>query len=690
MTIAVEVDPNNPEAIPRPARAPDEVPFEPHWDEALGAGGLDAIMQKAEQVAASFGQPPAPQQQARAMSFDPREDAAWTPKSYEGLVQLAYERASGKVWKIDVNRDAPRDIRYRGLLGSYEEMSNDDFAKRFGGGEYTCTLLIERSLPSGHVGLRPDKTAKFSIPGNPVPIAIQRPEHEAGPAPGPSGYGGPSTQVDLIHAKASVDRESMLLNRVLDGGRGTGGGEAKYLASFSEKTLEAQAEQAGRMVEVLQRQLADQQQEVHRMRDENRRIQKEADERDNEYRKRSIDEQHAMALRLKEARDEAERSAAVLFESRIAARESELRMERSEKDRVLGAERELMQRRIEMVEAQRTSEIERLRNENERALDREKADRQREVDQVKAGYEARLTSATRDNLRDQGSTSQLSQMLVTVKDSEIAKLTTELAALRIENDDLKKKVYKDIGQHVKEIATIAPLLGWKHASEAEEAEPAAAAAEPPKSLIEQMVAGAPGFFQAIAPLAGPAVARMMSGNAPAAPPAPAPRPLPQGPVVQQVQAPQQRPSNGRSTPVVVGGRTPPNVSTVIAPPRRPAQPAVPPPPPAGSVPEAVTVEPVGAPERFRARGPQPASPAEIESLLGLVTEQAKGALAAGSSPADAAAQIKSLDASLAAAYVGWVDAENALVLLERTDGIFWGGEDAREWFHGFWGALGEP
>jgi hypothetical protein len=709
----------------------EPTPYQAQWSEDLDAHTSQLIADKTAGVVATFGTPP-PQRRpsgfdagfdpnARGGSFDPRESRSFTPKSFEQLCVRAEELAQGGQWRIDVVRDMPRDPRFKGFLASTGPLSNDDFIERFGGGDYTCTLNIERQLPSGIVVFRPELSAKFSIPGNPVPIPVrQHPNHTGGGPPnqhGPgaapqAGYGAApggwmpgqeSEAVAVIRARAEAEREKAMFERAFNGPRGSD--DAKYLTTLSESSLRMQAEQAGRTIEMMQRQLDMKAAELEQMRDEVRKTRKEADDRESEYRKRLLDAEQAAAIRVKEAREEAVRAAEVQFEGRIAQKESELRAERSEKDRIVAAEREHADRRISLAEQSFTQREASLRAEAERNLSREKDDRAREIMTVTTAYEARLNSAQRDNTRDKDAGTQVTGLILNTKDSQIAQHLAEIARLRTENDAYRAQIFKPFPAMVKEFQQIAPVLGYTHSSDQETPEAAPPAPEPPKSILEQMVANAPMLLK----VAGPAVAQMMSGGAAAQqaqqqaianaaaqaaqqqqrqqlPPAPV--------VVQQVQPSQGPPP--RTVPTVANATMPPNVSPVaqVARRRPPAQaPAPVPVPNADGTPRAEVFEEIATPARFRKRAPdapQPASPSDIQAMLGLVSNQAKEALENGQAPADAATLVKGFDADLAAKYTAWVDAENALVLLEREDGSFWGREDAREWFEGFWTALGQP
>lgn len=714
----LHVNPDDPEQPP--------TPYQPMWSDDLDAHAAQAIAEKVAGVVSGFGTPPAPPARphagfdpsARGASFDPRDNRSFTPKSYEGLCALAEDKANGSAWRIDIVRDAPRDPRYKGFLVSEGTMSNADFIERFGGGDYTCTLNIERSFNNGTVMFRPDQSAKFSIPGPPVPVPVrQHPNHSGGGPPNqmhpngqpaygaaPGGYlpGQESEAVAVIRAKAEAAREQAIFNQAFAQPRG-GGEDAKYLTTLSESSLRMQAEQAARALEMMQRQLDMKAAELDQQREEVRKTRKDADDRESEYRKRLLDAEHAASVRVKEAREEAVRAAEVLYEGRIAQKESDLRAERMEKDRVVAAAQDFAQRRVDLAEQSFTQREQSIRAEAERNLSREKDDRAREVMAVTTAYEARLNSAQRDNTRDKDTGTQVTGLILNTKDSQIAQHLAEIARLRTENDQYRTQIFKPFPAMVKEFQSIAPVLGYTHSSEQEAPEAPAAAPEPPKSILEQLVGAAPMLLKA----AGPAVQQLMSGGAAAQQAQAAQiaaqqaqiaaqqaRQLPPAPVVVQQVQPSQGPQ--RTVPTVANATMPANVSPVaqVARRRPPAQaPAPVPVPAADGTPRAEVFEEIATPARFRKRhpnAPQPASPSDVQMLLGMVSAQAKEALEAGTAPAEIAAQVKLLDAELAGKYTAWVDAENALVLLEREDGSFWGREDAREWFDAFWTALGQP
>lgn len=675
---------------------PEQPPTPYEWSEDLDANTAAAIDQKVAGVVAGFGVPPAPSRpqgfdpSGRGSSFDPRENRSFTPRTYEALVAVAEDKvaSSGAQWRIDVVRDRPTDSRYKGFLSSEGKLSNAEFARRFGGGDYSCTLAIERELPNGRIVFAPVVTAKLSMPGEPVSLAAHpHQDTRGGPNDGhpmapPPWATHESEKVAAIKARADADQTKFLLERALSGS--TGNTDGRALVSLSETSLRSQAEQAARAIEMMQRQLEQKDAEISRRDADLRQFRLDADAREADYRKRVIEEQASAAQRIKEAREEAERAAEVRYESRIRQKEAELTLERQEKDRIVSQERDFANRRVDMFQLRMEQEVQAVRAEADRNLEREKGDRAREVASVRATYETQLNAAQRENTRDRESTSKISEMMMGSKESQLLRLEAEVARLREENERYRAQIFKPFPAQVKEFQAIAPVLGYQHTSEQEPPEPPEARPEPPKSIVEQIVASAPTLLR----FAGPAMAQFMgqSGQAvqgqAAPPPPPLPRaPLPQAPVVvTPVAQPVQ------TLPTVAGGPVPVNVPSVAPPRRRPAPPPPPPPP----VPGEEVFEEIVAPAAFRKRHPearQPASPSDIQALLSMLTEQAKNAIAVGSPPSESVALVRGAAADQIGRYTAWADADNVLVLLGREDGVFWGREDAREWFTLFWNEL---
>lgn len=750
----VVVDPHNPDAPAREAAtaaealamasAPSAAPpsFEPPWDEqALASGGFEAIQARTQAVAAGFGQlvphgsgggqqsqhgqsqhAPAfgggPFAQQRGGTFDAREASrTFKPKTYSDLCMVALDRFSAQAWRIRVVRTRPTDPRFKGNLGDYERMSDEEFGAYFGGGSYEATLLVERAAASGELVVRPEASATFDYPGMPMAVAIRQPDlpatdpnrgggngyHPQNGVQNGYGYAGPNQKVEEIRAKHEVDMQTMLLSRALESNGGRD--QTQMMQSFSEKVLTQQNEAAARAIESLQRSLEQKDQEIARINKqkeeevaraqaETRAARSELSTTENECRRRLLESDALLVTKVREARTEADAAAEVKYESRIQSREHELRLERENKDRQIEAERTMTQRRLSEIEASKTAEIIALRGEHERGMQAERSDRQREVTGLTSMYEQRLLSATRENVRDQGSASDTTKMLLAMKDSELSSVRSDNAALKEENTSLKAQVFKPLMAQVKEIATLAPLLGYTQAGDAEPAE-AAPAPEPPKSIAEKLIDAAPGMMKAFGPMLGPAVLSAMGGmgggmggggGQPQPQQAPPPRQMQAPPPMQPPpQAPpQQRP---RQMATTLGGTTPLAMGPTLAPPRKPAV-AAPPPLPPEQGGEKPRYEEIVGPARFRVRGPQPASPDEISALLKLLTEQGKEALATGANAAQKASELRGMFPELIGQYVAWVDATNALVLLEREEPFFWGGEDAREWFTAFWEALG--
>jgi len=677
------VDPNNPESLPRAAAPPSPGLTPVDWD------ALEDASASAQATSALA---------ARISGSGPKESATGAAKakpakestSYADLCALAQERyePQGFTWKIRVERTAPASGAVKGIIGTYGLMTDEEFDATFGGQKYRCVLLLEEETPAGQPILRATThVAEFNIAGPPK-TKVQQVEVVGGAASVPSAAGvgaswgppgtyaasAPSSPVDIIEAKAAVDREQILMRHVL----GNGGSNAL------EKTLETQSAFATSTIHSLQEQVVSLNNALSTMRTAH------ANEIATE-RTRYRDLEESISGKVTAARAEGESIARAQFEARLTSSETRLDLERRansdaiERERrfateTVERERESSARRVAEVERSRLQEVEMLKNEHERTLNREKDDRRREVEAAAANFKMQLDMIDRQALRDAKSSGDVQQLVLEGKNTLITTLTSEKSALQAEVAGLRAQVYVPFDVKLKEVSATAVTLGFKPPGEEDDDEDddETPPAPPPKSAFEQMMASLPqiapmmpGILAGLGQFAG----IVPGGTPPAAPQQPAPRQI-EGPAPQPyVPPPQVAPVVGQPAPV--------HAAPVISE-RRPPRPQPSPMP----APVQTGPTPISAPAGFVARGPQPEQPGQIEELLGTLSTQAKNAIVGGMSPSDAATLLRNGYPERAAGYHAWIDAENALVLLERSDLSFWSDLSNREWFDAFWGGLG--
>ena len=687
-TAGVIVDPNNPESIPR-APAPPSAGLSPvNWDALENDEGMQDVAQRTSQLAARIGGGMPKETPAQAAKAKNAKEAT----SYADLCGLAQQRyePEGYTWKIRVERTAPSAGAVKGIIGTYEAMTDEEFEQTFGGQKYRCVLLLEEETPTGQPVLRATThIAEFSIPGPPK-TKVQQVEIVGGgaAAPGfpsasgpPPGWGPPggyvaqpqASQVDVIEAKAAVDLQNMLMKHALSGGG----------SNALERTLETQSTFASTTIQGLQEQVVSLNNALSSMR------QAHAAELETE-RTRYRDLDNSIAGKVAAARDEGERVARAQLQGEITSANTRLDLERRastdaiERERrfsteTVERERDACTRRIGEVERARLQEVEMLKNDHERAINREKEDKAREVAAVTNNFKLQLDMIDRQTLRDAKQSGDLQQILLESKNTLITQLTAEKGALTTEVAGLRAQVFVPFSEKLKEISTTAQSLGFKPPGDDDDDdddEPETPAV-PAKSAFEQVLAALP----QVAPML-PGIMGQLGQFAGIVPP-PQQAQAPQPPQVRQLPPPQPYVPPPQAAPVV-GGPAPVQASPIISEPKRHR-----PPPSPMPAPEPVGPTPIVAPTGFVTRGPQPEQPGQIEELLGTLSAQAKGAITGGMAPGDASTLLRNAAGARAAAYHGWIDAENALLLLERSDLNFWTDLTNREWFDAFWSGLGE-
>jgi len=605
---------------------------------------------------------------------------AFDPKSYADLCTLAHERFDPRnvAWKIRVQRVAPKDGRVAGVLGSFGDMSNEEFAHMFGGQKYLLTLLtIEQGITGAYSEKITQHSCEHVVPGAPKTLSVPDPHAPPGAPQGAYPYQAPPNRLDELRYTNEANLTNKLLERTLSqAGQGN-----EVALELMQQAMKQQALLLQGSVDTLTQQLRFKTEELEASA---RRIR----ELENDLRGQRLEHEGERSRLVKEATEEAERRSEARWSAEVKQLQFEAKTEREAAARQLTSERELMDKKIAMNLEQCRQDVERARNDADRQLEREKTDRAREVSALTSINETRITSLSRDNERDLKVTERMGDLVVQTKESLINKLESENARLTSEVERLKAQVFKPFTQQVEEIGAMAKVLGFEEpgAGNDDDDEPTAPAAPPPKSMAESLIAGLPGALDAASksPALGMLLARF-AGPPPAPPPPQQMQPPPQIRQLPGNHTPQPRP---RQQAPVVGGGAPINVSPVVSPPPPRRQPVAPAAPPQAQPNQPAPVDPVMAPAHFEARGPQPDPPAAIEQLLTELTAAAKQMFSIGQSPEVLAGLLHQYDADRVAAYVAWVDADNALKLLERIEPSFWQAGDVREWFDSVWTLLG--
>ncbi len=637
----------------------------------------DAGLREQLAQAASFGPSPSGAPAAASFYGGPPTKAV-EPRSYADLCTIAHERFDPKsiAWKVRVNRTAPKDGRVAGNLGSFGDMSNEDFAQMFGGQKYQLTLV---TLEQGIMGAWSEKLTSYTcdhvVPGAPKTLTVNDPH---APAPGQAGYAYPPQQQPTRLDELRYTNEASLTNKLLERTLNQQGAGSDAITKLTQHALAQQAAISQGTIETLRDQLRYKTEEVER-------IERRLREVETEIRTQRMEHEGERTRLIKEASDESERRAEARWSGELKQVQLELKTEREAMMRQLTAERELMDKKVSMIEDRSRQDLDRARNDAERQLEREKTDRAREVLTLTTINDTRINSLDRDNKRDIDSTHRMGEMVVSTKDAQINKLESENARLTSDIEALKKQVYKPFAQQVDEIERMADILGFEKPGDGDDDEPVPAlpAAPGPKSLAEQMAAALPSILATAGPALGPLLARFAG---PAA--APPPQALPPGPPVRQMAPPRPHVAPPRHSSVV-GGPPPVNVPSAISQPQPQRQPAPAPPPAPGMPPAQPVLEPIHAPAHFQARGPQPETPGAIEALLTDLTAGAKAYFAQNAAPAELANLVRTAAPARVAAYYAWADSDNALVLLERIEPSFWSRGDVREWFDEVWTLIGE-
>ncbi len=742
--LPLTVDPDDPDKPAQPASQEGMA-----WDRFDAPN--PAVRDATARIAEGFARQAPPQQQhgqshggpgeqgfEQGGFFSAQDAGKFRPQSYGDLCALAKERleTQGIKWTIRVERTAPAHAQYRGNLGEHEEMTDQEFIQAFGGQKYKLLLIQETTDPiTGRSFKRPTSYAcEMNVPGPPKLVTFaQDPTPPAAPPNGyPPGYAPPypvqSTRADEMRLSADLAERKMLLGQAMQGG-----GNSTEILRVTEHALNSQIEQAQRTVVTLEGQ-------VRSLNEELRLLRKSSEESDRRLRADYRELEDRMGARVKDARDEAERSAGLRYESKIEAAQNELKFERSAAQRLVQEARDAADRRCREVEAARDTAVAAANADADRRVAAEKAEKDRELTAVRNSNEERLRAQEREHERAGKSEERVNGLFLDARKDEITKLTNEVERLRSENKNLMKEVNKPLLAQVADIQAIAPILGFVRADEAGGNDPGPAV-EVPKSLAEQFVSNAPKFLEAIGPLAQPFLMRMAGGGAP-------PQPLPQHQAPQVRQLPPQQ----RQQPVVgnvIGERAPSAVASVV-PDMRPPKPQPPPQQPTSTIqgpvivdmpatvvpqqqpPQHASVSPpqpqgqiriteqgqppqqaapprprrperqrpaepppspyakMDVPAAFRPRGPQPAEPVAIDALLATVTEKARLAQGIGVTPENAF-ELMSKEPGLLdqlRGYVAWTDADNALILLEAKD-AFWRDQVAREWFDSLWTLVGD-
>jgi len=652
-------------------------------------------------------------------------------------------------YTLRVERVEPKHFqgeRIGGFIGDYQWMTDADFAARFGGGKYKVSL--EGPDPKGVFDpLRGEQRRRrlgdmtLEFPG--IPASQTRPNTMTQQQHAPEALSATITAKLMDRAFQQADKQeapnqtvNLLLRQAEEASRQAQAAilerarEDRLRAEEAERQLRSGGPQAdivkallerGRGTEDVERVRREYEDRIERVRAEaitdrqrtenalNERIRVLEDtlaRRDDSFRvemeRREATMRDQLARELRDARESFER------------RERDMRetMDRREKDR-----QEAHDRAIAMERESRKNEVDALRRDNERAMASMKDDKERTVESMR-----------RDQERDQAMLREMQKTALETKGSELDRLRSEIAQLRVENLDLKGKVFKDAVTQIQEAQALARITGMVSGEEASEGSKESFAESIGKTLAEK----APQLLQVLSPILQKYAGVVSSGGGgqavplglppgPQAPPPAGPPPQDQRRVIRNGAPPQQRrvvgggpasipiPQEGdlpvAFTPMHIPGEPPPYQPMEELKVQPPPPPQAPPPqqPPAPApeaqaqpqsqetgLPPDVDLEYLGeVRQKFIAtlRGPQPAS--FTEQTIGIFAQQATGAYQHGVPAVEFARSFHQMAGEMALAGLTWTTAEGASHLLEMAtlgkEG--WSLAGPRAWIEQVWKEL---
>lgn len=478
-------------------------------------------------------------------------------------------------YRIRVMRVKPKvyaGLSVHGYQGYVRAITDDEFARKFGGESYTLTL--EGPSPRGildQVTGTPRIQTLAVIPSYTVagPPNLQTLPFAEGSAPSTTESGPPMTQQPFSspfappwshpHNGASTPTSATEVRVIGDLARDAAQGERAARAEMARLFARPAGPDVG-VLDILDRGA---QRQIDAQRDAAAATERALKEQIDELKRQNAD----IVAQLRAASDPSTRMMETVFGSKMEnASQQEMRREyehridsmRGSFDAQLAQKEQFWTTRVDTITNEAARREESIRGEAQReklALmensDRRERelrdnfevrmaaatrDRERDLELLRADHVRTVEALRRDNERAMNTSEQISKIAVGGKDAELERLRSEVASLKHENESLKREVFKDPVTRIVEAQKLAELTGMVKDEGGPEGESTAA------KLGQMAMQYGPEFLRVLSPFLAKAIG--MDPQSVVTPPAPHAPP----------QLPAHQPNPGAPTPQAGGGQ----------------------------------------------------------------------------------------------------------------------------------------